>query len=40
MIEQLAPRSRQGGRAVLFTVVEGDGVGGKLLVVEGGESDR
>ena len=27
-----------GGRAVLFTVVEGDGVGGKALVVEGGET--
>jgi xanthine dehydrogenase accessory factor len=26
------------GRGVLFTVVEGDGVGGKALVVEGGET--
>ena len=29
---------RRGERAVLFTVVEGDGVGAKLLVVEGGET--
>jgi xanthine dehydrogenase accessory factor len=27
-----------GGRGVLFTVVEGEGVGGKALVVEGGET--
>ena len=38
MIERLLALQRDGGRAVLFTVVEGDGVGGKLLVVEGGET--
>ena len=37
MIQQLASLAANGGRAVLFTVVEGDGVGGKLLVVEGGD---
>ena len=30
---------REGGRAVLFTVVAGEAVGTKLLVVEGGETD-
>jgi xanthine dehydrogenase accessory factor len=38
MIQRLASLAANGGRAVLFTVVEGDGVGGKLLVVEGGET--
>ena len=38
MIDRLAALAASGGRAVLFTVVEGDGVGGKLLVVEGGET--
>ncbi|HUQ23127.1 MAG TPA: XdhC family protein [Gaiellaceae bacterium] len=38
MIERLLRLQREGGRAVVFTVVEGDGVGGKLLVLEGGES--
>ena len=38
MIERLLGLQRDGGRAVLFTVVEGDGVGSKLLVVEGGET--
>ncbi len=37
MIERLTELARAGDRAVLFTVVEGDGAGGKLLVVEGGE---
>ncbi|HEX4930507.1 MAG TPA: XdhC/CoxI family protein [Gaiellaceae bacterium] len=38
MIEQLSRLQREGGRAVLFTVIEGDGLGSKLLVVEGGET--
>ena len=38
MIDKVAALAASGGRAVLFTVVEGDGVGGKLLVVEGGET--
>jgi xanthine dehydrogenase accessory factor len=38
VIEKLAKLATSGGRAVLFTVVEGDGVGRKLLVVEGGET--
>ena len=38
MIERLLRLQRDGGRAVLFTVVEGDGLGSKLLVVEGGET--
>jgi xanthine dehydrogenase accessory factor len=37
VIERLAELARSGGRAVLFTVVEGPGAGGKRLVVEGGE---
>ena len=37
MIERLAELARSGERAVLFTVVEGDGAGGKVLVVEAGE---
>jgi xanthine dehydrogenase accessory factor len=37
LIHRLLRIQRDGGRAVLFTVVEGDGVGSKLLVVEGGE---
>jgi xanthine dehydrogenase accessory factor len=37
VIERLTELARAGDRAVLFTVVEGDGAGGKLLVVEGGE---
>ncbi len=36
MIEQLSRLQREGGRAVLFTVIEGDRLGSKLLVVEGG----
>jgi xanthine dehydrogenase accessory factor len=37
VIERLAELARSGRRAVLFTVVEGPGAGGKRLVVEGGE---
>ena len=37
MIERLAALAREGGRAVLFTVVEGDRAGEKLLVIEGGD---
>ena len=37
MIEQIAELARSGGRGVLFTVVEGSGAGGKLLLVEDGE---
>ena len=37
VIERLAELARTGERAVLFTVVEGDGAGAKLLVVEGAE---
>ncbi|HZT44855.1 MAG TPA: XdhC family protein [Gaiellaceae bacterium] len=37
MIERLAELARSGGRAVVFTVVEGAGAGAKLVVVEGGE---
>jgi len=38
VIERLLRLQREGGRAVLFTVIEGDGLGSKLLVVEGGET--
>jgi xanthine dehydrogenase accessory factor len=38
VIDRLLELQRDGGRAVLLTVIEGDGVGGKLLVVEGGET--
>jgi xanthine dehydrogenase accessory factor len=38
LLHQLAELTHSGGRAVLFTVVEGDGVGSKALVVEGGET--
>jgi xanthine dehydrogenase accessory factor len=38
LIERLLQVQREGGRAVLFTVVEGDGLGSKLLVVEDGET--
>jgi xanthine dehydrogenase accessory factor len=37
VIDRLAELSRSGGRAVLFTVVEGPGAGAKRLVVEGGD---
>ena len=38
MIERLLQIQSEGGRAVLFTVIEGDGLGSKLLVVEGGDT--
>jgi xanthine dehydrogenase accessory factor len=38
VINRLLELQRQGGRAVLFTVVEGDQAGAKLLVVENGET--
>ncbi|HEU0336635.1 MAG TPA: XdhC family protein [Gaiellaceae bacterium] len=38
LLERLAKLRESGGRAVLFTVVEGDGVGAKALVVEGGDT--
>ena len=37
LLPRLAELAHSGERAVLLTVVEGDGVGRKLLVVEGGE---
>ena len=37
MIERLAELAHSGERAVLFTVVEGPGAGGKRLVLEGGD---
>jgi xanthine dehydrogenase accessory factor len=38
VIDRLLELQREGRRAVVLTVVEGDGVGSKLLVVEGGET--
>ena len=38
MIARLLQLQRDGGRAVVLTVVEGEGIGSKLLVVEGGET--
>ena len=38
MIGRLLALQREGGRAVVLTVVEGEGLGSKLLVVEGGET--
>jgi xanthine dehydrogenase accessory factor len=38
LLHRLAELSASGGRGVLFTVVEGNGVGGKALVVEDGET--
>jgi xanthine dehydrogenase accessory factor len=38
VIRRLLELQREGGRAVLLTVVAGDGLGSKLLVVEGGET--
>jgi xanthine dehydrogenase accessory factor len=37
LLPRLAELAHSGERAVLFTVVEGEGLGRKLLVVEGGE---
>ena len=38
LLRRLAELRESGGRGVLFTVVEGDGVGGKALVVEDGDT--
>ena len=38
MIERLLRLQREGGRGVVLTVVEGEALGSKLLVVEGGET--
>ncbi len=38
ILERLDELQRAGGRGVLFTVVDGEGAGSKLLVVEGGET--
>jgi xanthine dehydrogenase accessory factor len=38
LLERLARLGDEGRRAVLFTVVEGDGVGAKSLLVEGAET--
>jgi len=38
VIDRLLALQRDGGRGVLLTVVEGEGLGSKLLVVEGGET--
>lgn len=38
LLQHLSEVAATDGRAVLFTVVEGDGVGGKALVIEGGET--
>ena len=38
LVRRLAQLREKGGRAVLFTVVEGEGVGAKALVVEGEET--
>lgn len=38
LVERLLGLDESGERAVLFTVLEGDGAGGKLLVLESGET--
>ena len=38
MISRLLQLQREGGRAVVLTIVEGEGLGAKLLVLEGGET--
>ena len=38
LLEQLAALAASGDRGVLFTVVEGDGAGTKVLVLDGGET--
>jgi xanthine/CO dehydrogenase XdhC/CoxF family maturation factor len=38
LVERLLGLDESGERAVLFTVLEGDGAGSKLLVLESGES--
>lgn len=39
LVERLRGLEESGERAVLFTVLEGDGAGGKLLVLESGETE-
>ena len=39
LVARLAELRESGGRGVLFTVVEGDAVGAKALVVEGAEPE-
>lgn len=39
LVERLRGLEESGERAVLFTVLEGDGAGGKLLVLESGEAE-
>ncbi len=39
LVERLLGLDESGERAVLFTVLEGDGAGGKLLVLESGETE-
>ena len=39
LVERLIGLEESGERAVLFTVLEGDGAGGKLLVLESGEAE-
>jgi xanthine dehydrogenase accessory factor len=38
LLPRLSALRASGGRGILFTVVEGEGVGGKVLVVEDGET--
>ena len=38
MIQRLLRLQREGGRGVVLTVIEGDGLGSKLLVLEDGET--
>jgi len=38
LIQRLLRLQREGGRGVVLTVIEGDGLGSKLLVLEGGET--
>lgn len=38
LLQHLSQVTAKGGRAVLFTVVEGEAIGGKALVVEGGDT--
>lgn len=38
MIQRLLQLQREGGRGVVLTVIEGEGLGSKLLVLEGGET--
>jgi len=38
LIQRLLRLQREGGRGVVLTVIEGEGLGSKLLVLEGGET--